>query len=265
MKESFSYFSRTWSRTFNDRAGRIARKHPHKLQLPHSIKCMHSPLYALLWALTYTKHERCSRDSVWCTWAVHVQHNCFLSSFTLLLCFQTQWQRIYMCAQATLHVHIWLLAFHLLLHLILTDEQGTGSLIEVTLFKTNNAKRTVPPPKKLEYKSTFFPLVCNSYNNNKSTTIILRISSNVSKVLSKTAAKILGFIFHRSDLQLLLIASTARILELEAWPKLYKIAGRSVKDNLGSITMLSLNYLQEVLVASTKDQSFLVPLQPREK
>lgn len=127
MKESFNYFSRTWTRTFNHKTGRTARTHLHKLQFIHYINCMHSPLYALLWTLAYTKHKRRSRDSTWCTWAMHVQHNCFLSSFTLLLCFQTQWQRICTCAQATLHVHIRLLAFHLLSHLMLTDEQCTGS------------------------------------------------------------------------------------------------------------------------------------------
>lgn len=136
--------------------------------------------------------------------------------------------------------------------------------MEVTLFKTNTAKSTLPKIKAIQ--KYIFPLVCNSYNNNnnKSTTI-LRISSNTGKVTSKTAAKILGFIFDRPDLQLLLIASIARILQLEAWPKLYKIAGRSVKDKLGSSTMLPLNYLQEVLVANTKGQNFLVPVQPREK
>lgn len=75
----------------------------------------------------------------------------------------------------------------------------------------------------------------------------------------------LGFIFDRQHLQLLLIASIAKILQLEVWPKLYKIAGRSVKDKLGSITMLPLNYLQEVLVANTKGQNILVSVQPREK
>lgn len=75
----------------------------------------------------------------------------------------------------------------------------------------------------------------------------------------------LGFIFDRQHLQLLLIASIAKILQLGVWPKLYKIAGRSVKDKLGSITMLPLNYLQEVLVANTKGQNILVSVQPREK
>lgn len=84
-------------------------------------------------------------------------------------------------------------------------------------------------------------------------------------MISKTAAKILGFIFDRPHLQLLLFASIARILQLKIWPKLYKIAGRSVKDKLGSITMLPLNYLQEILVANTKGQNILVLVQPKEK
>lgn len=87
----------------------------------------------------------------------------------------------------------------------------------------------------------------------------------MGKVTSRTADKILGFIFDRPDLQRLLIASIARILQLEVWPKFYKIAGRSVKDKLGSITMLPLNYLQEILVENTKGPNFLVPVQPREK